>query len=89
MVTYYAPLAYDLGDLATRTQRVSHVMAAYASGAYVGFQPEKGEPGVHEVYPPATYARLLALKRQYDPTNLFHFNLNIVPLREQEQVNEE
>jgi FAD/FMN-containing dehydrogenase len=31
------------------------------------------------VYPRATYKRLVALKNQYDPTNLFHLNQNIKP----------
>jgi FAD/FMN-containing dehydrogenase len=34
---------------------------------------------VREAYPPATYARLAAIKRQYDPENLFRFNQNIHP----------
>jgi FAD/FMN-containing dehydrogenase len=39
----------------------------------------EGEQRVHEAYPLATYARLAALKRQYDPANLFHLNQNIPP----------
>ena len=34
---------------------------------------------VREAYSPATYERLLAIKRQYDPTNLFRVNNNIRP----------
>jgi FAD/FMN-containing dehydrogenase len=34
---------------------------------------------VHEAYPPATYARLAAIKRRYDPTNLFRYNQNVPP----------
>ena len=30
-------------------------------------------------YPPDTYARLVAVKDRYDPTNQFHLNQNIRP----------
>lgn len=41
-------------------------------------------PGFHvgqcaTVYGPATYDRLVALKRSADPTNLFRFNQNTAP----------
>jgi FAD/FMN-containing dehydrogenase len=50
-------------------------------GVYVNFLETEGTERVHEAYPPATYARLAAIKRQYDPTNLFHFNQNVPPAR--------
>ena len=34
---------------------------------------------VKEVYGAVKYARLAAIKRRYDPTNLFRVNHNIVP----------
>ena len=34
---------------------------------------------VHEAYSAATYARLVAVKRTYDPTNFFQMNQNIEP----------
>ncbi|MBL8128474.1 MAG: FAD-binding oxidoreductase, partial [Chloroflexia bacterium] len=37
-------------------------------GVYVNFLEEEGEGRVREAYPPATYARLAAIKRRYDPT---------------------
>jgi FAD/FMN-containing dehydrogenase len=49
------------------------------SGVYVNFLEEEGADRVREAYPPATYARLAAIKRRYDPTNLFRFNQNVPP----------
>lgn len=54
-------------------------LSPYAEGVYVNFLMEEGEQRIHQAYSPATYARLVALKNRYDPTNLFHLNQNIVP----------
>ena len=51
----------------------------HAAGAYVNFLMDEGEERIHEAYPPATYARLVAVKDRYDPTNVFHRNQNIRP----------
>ena len=48
-------------------------------GAYVNFLEDEGPDRVREAYPPATYDRLAAIKRRYDPTNLFRFNQNVSP----------
>jgi hypothetical protein len=48
-----------------------------APGAYVNFLTNEGQARVHAAYPGATWDRLLAVKRQYDPGNLFHVNQNI------------
>lgn len=66
-------------SLDARTQPVFRALLPYANGAYVGFVADEGEQQIREVYPPATYDRLVALKHQYDPTNLFHRNQNIRP----------
>ncbi|HET7037883.1 MAG TPA: FAD-binding oxidoreductase [Thermomicrobiaceae bacterium] len=50
-----------------------------ARGVYVNFLEDEGEARIHEAYPPATYARLAAIKAKYDPENLFRFNQNIPP----------
>ncbi|MBD2261179.1 FAD-binding oxidoreductase [Pseudanabaena sp. FACHB-2040] len=78
LVTHFAPLSADAASLDARTQRVFRALLPYANGAYVGFLADEGER-IREVYPPDTYARLVALKNQYDPTNLFHRNQNIKP----------
>src|SRR5581483_7961134 len=50
-----------------------------AEGVYVNFLEDEGDARVREAYTPATYARLVALKQQYDPTNFFRLNQNIRP----------
>lgn len=49
------------------------------SGVYVNFLEREGPERIREAYPPVTYAYLSDVKRRYDPTNLFHFNQNILP----------
>ena len=46
---------------------------------YVNFTGEAGEDKVRASYPPQTYAKLVAIKKRYDPTNLFRLNQNIPP----------
>lgn len=58
-------------------------MRPYAHGVYVNFLGDEGERRIREAYPPATYARLQALKNRYDPTNVFSLNQNIRPTVEQ------
>ena len=49
------------------------------AGAYVGFLGDEGEERVREAYPGPTWDRLAAIKRRYDPTNLFRLNQNVAP----------
>jgi len=49
------------------------------SGAYVNFLVNEGEDRVREAYPGPAWDRLAAIKRRYDPTNLFRLNQNIPP----------
>jgi hypothetical protein len=46
---------------------------------YVNFLMEEGEDRIREAYGAAKYDRLKALKRKYDPQNLFRLNQNIPP----------
>ena len=79
LITHFAPLSVDAASLDARTQHVFQALLPYANGVYVGFVADEGEQRVREIYPPATYDRLVALKNQYDPTNLFGLNQNIKP----------
>jgi FAD/FMN-containing dehydrogenase len=47
------------------------------SGVYVNFLENEGADRVRDAYPPATFARLVEVKRKYDPLNIFRFNQNI------------
>jgi FAD/FMN-containing dehydrogenase len=46
-------------------------------GAYVNFVGEEGGEWIRRAYPAPTWDRLVAVKRKYDPTNLFRGNHNI------------
>ena len=49
------------------------------AATYVNFTGEGSEDRVRAAYPKATYERLVTVKDEYDPTNLFHLNQNIPP----------
>ncbi|MEU4289496.1 FAD-binding oxidoreductase [Kribbella sp. NPDC026596] len=55
-------------------------MEPHQSGVYVNFLTDEGTDRIRSAYGAATYDRLVALKRKYDPGNLFHLNQNIPPL---------
>jgi FAD/FMN-containing dehydrogenase len=52
----------------------------------VGFLADEGQARVREAYPEPTWDRLTAIKRRYDPTNLFRLNQNIPPATEDTQA---
>jgi FAD/FMN-containing dehydrogenase len=71
----------DPADAESHTEWARAVIEAGAAAstgrAYVNFL---GDPdGARSSYGDETYARLVALKNQYDPTNVFHLNQNIDP----------
>jgi FAD/FMN-containing dehydrogenase len=52
---------------------------ALTGGTYVNFLSAEGEQRVQDAYGAQKFARLQALKNEYDPTNLFRLNQNIPP----------
>ncbi|WP_245721775.1 BBE domain-containing protein [Nocardia crassostreae] len=54
-----------------------------AGGAYVNQLNDETDEGldrVRQAYGPATWNRLVALKRRMDADNVFHLNQNVPPL---------
>jgi FAD/FMN-containing dehydrogenase len=45
----------------------------------VNFLTDEGSERIRAAYPGPTWDRLAAIKRRYDPTNLFRLNQNIPP----------
>jgi FAD/FMN-containing dehydrogenase len=72
---------HDAAQGPTHKQWARDVIDAAASAstgrAYVNFLSDAG--GARSSYGDATYERLKALKREYDPTNVFRLNQNIAP----------
>ena len=54
-------------------------LAPHVNGAYANFLASATAEDVAAIYPAETYERLAAVKRQYDPGNLFARNHNIRP----------
>jgi len=54
-------------------------MQPHATGVYVNNLGTEGADRVRAAYAPATYQRLVDLKRAYDPDNIFRLNQNIDP----------
>jgi FAD/FMN-containing dehydrogenase len=55
----------------------AHDIQRGPEAAYVNFLMDEGPGRVRQAYPGKTYERLAAIKRRYDPTNLFRLNQNI------------
>ncbi|MEV0388398.1 LLM class flavin-dependent oxidoreductase [Nonomuraea sp. NPDC050643] len=54
-------------------------MSHHFSGLYINFETDLRPERLHDAYPEATLRRLRALKRRYDPGNVFRDNFNITP----------
>jgi FAD/FMN-containing dehydrogenase len=60
-------------------RRLWEAMTPFANGVYMNFLGAEGHDRVRAAYGEQKYARLLALKRAWDPDNLFRLNQNIPP----------
>ncbi|HEY1591301.1 MAG TPA: FAD-binding oxidoreductase [Solirubrobacteraceae bacterium] len=59
---------------------LSEDLAPYTTtGVYLNFTSDGGDERVRSTYGPEKYARLVALKDEHDPDNVFHLNQNIPP----------
>jgi hypothetical protein len=80
---YHSVLLWDdpAKDEARKTLARSlwQAMRPYASGAYVNFLEDEGDERVREAYRASTYERLVTLKTEFDPENVFRLNQNIAP----------
>jgi FAD/FMN-containing dehydrogenase len=62
------------------TRSLADAMKPFATGGiYLTYIGDEGEERIRDAYGPEKYARLVAIKDRYDPTNMFHLNQNIRP----------
>jgi FAD/FMN-containing dehydrogenase len=54
-------------------------LAHASTGVYVNFLDREGQARIRHAYPEATYRRLAAVKRHWDPDNILHRNQNVRP----------
>ncbi|SDE64440.1 FAD-binding oxidoreductase [Auraticoccus monumenti] len=71
-----------MGRSAAEVDRSWDVLRPHLTGSYLSFDSSTDPDRVHQAFPPATLARLRALKAELDPTNLFRDNVNVVPAPE-------
>jgi hypothetical protein len=64
-----------------RTRAVAGSLKPWSTGsAYLNFIGDEGLLRVQDAFEPPVYARLRALKRTWDPDNVFRHNQNIPPV---------
>ncbi|MGH2538625.1 MAG: FAD-binding oxidoreductase [Candidatus Promineifilaceae bacterium] len=86
-----AALYEDLEEKAAHEAWAEEFAAALRQGepgVYVNFLADEGQARVREAYPGATWERLAAVKRRYDPANLFRLNQNVRPAQVDEKGRE-
>ncbi len=62
------------------TDRFWSALRPFSIGVYMNELDDSGTEQLRDAYNPVALERLVALKTIYDPTNLFHMNLNFEPL---------
>jgi hypothetical protein len=70
------------GDPAPHDAWTAEFFASFAdrqTGVYVNFLALEGDARIRAAYPAGAYERLAAVKRRYDPANLFRLNQNVRP----------
>ncbi|MCW2952164.1 MAG: linked oxidase domain protein [Conexibacter sp.] len=81
-ITASTPTADGYGEAVAWAQELHGAISpALTGGAYVNFLSAEGPERVQAAYGADTYARLVALKDAFDPTNVFQLNQNIPPSR--------
>ncbi|HMO11806.1 MAG TPA: FAD-binding oxidoreductase [Actinotalea sp.] len=76
----FAPPDADATHVALLHEALAPI-AAHSLGAYGNFTTSVAPEFVTRMYPPATMARLQAIKAVWDPGNLFSRNHNVTPAR--------
>ncbi|UNK71348.1 LLM class flavin-dependent oxidoreductase [Microbacterium sp. H1-D42] len=64
-----------------RIDPIWDAMRRHFTGLYLSFETDQDPARLHDAFPPETLERLRALKRQYDPDNVFHDNFDLDPER--------
>jgi hypothetical protein len=73
------PAPEAVGPATAWNRELFAALEPMSSGVYVNFLEDEGDDRIRSAYPGATYERLVAVKRRYDPTNVFHRNQNVRP----------
>jgi hypothetical protein len=79
MLTGWEAPAEAERNIAWTRELYSAMQPSLHAGVYVNAVGGEDGPQTRAAYRPETYERLVALKRTYDPTNLFRLNPNIDP----------
>lgn len=74
----FVPLTASEQDIEKALQPWREI-EAFGTGAYINFFSHATEEAIAASYPEPTYKRLVELKKQYDPQNIFNQNINIKP----------